>query len=282
MDALYAQEPRALMSDYISFSDNSKKDVCSKYLSYEDACDWGIYKHYLQKRKVFFSAFPGYDTTPRHGKRGIIFDGATPEKFEESFRKIFEKSIQHGNEFVFINAWNEWGEGNYLEPDIKYGYGFLEAVKKVVLEEREQSFIAENCIPQAVNQVIQERELQGDKFKSYFKLFDSWMTLIDEEKSIVSFFKRGNYRSIGIYGFGVMGRHLLKQLGNEVEVKYFIDQRINIPDFSIPVLGINEKLPFVDIIVVTPIYDYENILESLKKRTDMAVVSLKTVIMESL
>ena len=37
-----------------------------------------------------------------------------------------------GNEFLFINAWNEWAEGMYLEPDVQWEYGYLEAIKDVV------------------------------------------------------------------------------------------------------------------------------------------------------
>ena len=45
---------------------------------------------------------------------------------------LYKKSIQNGNEYVFVNAWNEWGEGNYVEPDTIHGHGFLEAIRKVI------------------------------------------------------------------------------------------------------------------------------------------------------
>ena len=57
----------------------------------------------------------------------------TPQKFEKFLYKAKEFIDKHPDQtpLVTINAWNEWGEGSYLEPDTEFKYGFLEAVKKV-------------------------------------------------------------------------------------------------------------------------------------------------------
>lgn len=77
--------------------------------------------------------FVGWDNTPRRGKNAIVFLDSTPELFadglEEMVASVERKSFEQ--RLVFINAWNEWAEGNYLEPDQKRGRAYLEAVRRV-------------------------------------------------------------------------------------------------------------------------------------------------------
>ncbi|QUG87014.1 glycoside hydrolase family 99-like domain-containing protein [Bacillus nitratireducens] len=80
--------------------------------------------------KTFLGAFVDWDNSARIGDRALIFKGATPEKFSHYLTQQIKHTVNSNNEFLFINAWNEWGEGAYLEPDKKYGYKYLEAVKK--------------------------------------------------------------------------------------------------------------------------------------------------------
>ena len=67
-----------------------------------------------------------------------IIDGASPEKFQRYLSKqITRAKKSHGCEFIFVNAWNEWAEGTYLEPDKKHGYAYLEAVRNALAENGE-------------------------------------------------------------------------------------------------------------------------------------------------
>lgn len=80
---------------------------------------------------------PGFDHTPRSGRSWVIFKDGTPEKWEglcRSVKKLVE-SRKGAQPIFFIKAWNEWGEGNYLEPDQKYGISFVDALEKVMAEE---------------------------------------------------------------------------------------------------------------------------------------------------
>lgn len=75
-------------------------------------------------------AFPSWDNTPRKKNKADIFWGATPEKFYYYFSKQIEHARSvYRSEFIFLNAWNEWAEGAHLEPDERFGYGYLEAIR---------------------------------------------------------------------------------------------------------------------------------------------------------
>lgn len=86
-------------------------------------------------KKEFPLVMPNWDNTPRSNSRGIVLHDSTPElfkcHFEDAIAKLskFEEPQQR---VVFIKAWNEWAEGNYLEPDHKYGLQYLEALKQVL------------------------------------------------------------------------------------------------------------------------------------------------------
>ena len=98
-------------------------------------------KKYLEKTnyKLYKTSFPGWDNTARKPNNAHIFHGVNPENYYEWLLDNikYTKTYNTKNEqYVFINAWNEWGEGAYLEPDKKYGYGYLEATKKAILNTR--------------------------------------------------------------------------------------------------------------------------------------------------
>lgn len=83
---------------------------------------------------VIPSVAPGWDHTPRTGNKGILLIGSTPEKFqkitEEQVAKILCKPFEE--RFLVVKSWNEWAEGNYLEPDLKYGHQYLQALRNAV------------------------------------------------------------------------------------------------------------------------------------------------------
>lgn len=88
-------------------------------------------------KKMFLGAFTSWDNSSRHGSRGYVIDGSTPAKFKKYLYSIKKYSEIIDSEFLFINAWNEWCEGMYLEPDKKFGYEYLEAIKDVFADKND-------------------------------------------------------------------------------------------------------------------------------------------------
>ncbi len=89
-------------------------------------------KHKIDTDKAcFLGAFVDWDNTARKGKYGRITLGANPKKFNKYMRAQYNKANSINSEYIFINAWNEWGEGTYLEPDKRAGYEYLSVIKSL-------------------------------------------------------------------------------------------------------------------------------------------------------
>ena len=73
----------------------------------------------------------GWDHSPRAGENSLILTNYTPALFQKHLENVFDILVQKENKICFIKAWNEWGEGNHLEPDLKYGLDFLKTLKQV-------------------------------------------------------------------------------------------------------------------------------------------------------
>lgn len=97
--------------------------IMDNYFTKEDRLDY-----------VIPTIMPRKDRTPRSGKNALIYKNSTPQKFEKSVKnalKIIENKKQN-HRILFLDSWNEWGEGSYMEPDLKFGHGYLNALKKEI------------------------------------------------------------------------------------------------------------------------------------------------------
>jgi lipopolysaccharide biosynthesis protein len=77
---------------------------------------------------------PNWDNTPRSGRRGLVFHNATPELFRGHLREAVSRVEKRppDQRIVFLKAWNEWAEGNYVEPDQKWGRAYLDVIKQEI------------------------------------------------------------------------------------------------------------------------------------------------------
>lgn len=88
----------------------------------------------FRNRKVYPVLVPNWDNTPRRGTGGLIYTNSTPEMFGKHVHQVFDliKEKPEEDQIVFLKSWNEWGEGNYMEPDLKYGKGYIEALLREI------------------------------------------------------------------------------------------------------------------------------------------------------
>ena len=92
----------------------------------------------------FRAVMPGWDNTPRRQVDPVIFENVSPGAYQAWLEAILDETRDQnfGDErIVFVNAWNEWGEGNHLEPDQRHGHGFLEATLNA-----QQSWLIQNAV----------------------------------------------------------------------------------------------------------------------------------------
>ena len=100
--------------------------------------DYKEARQLMRARKPTFSHYPtifvGWDNTPRRRDNGIIIINSTPEFFAAGLTELVHESMARSPDerIIFINAWNEWAEGNYLEPDLVNGRAYLKKVREVM------------------------------------------------------------------------------------------------------------------------------------------------------
>ncbi|SMG16785.1 glycoside hydrolase family 99-like domain-containing protein [Fibrobacter sp. UWB13] len=96
-------------------------------------CNHLLWKDYMDfNDDVIPFIIPQWDHTPRSGTKGRVFVNVTPELFEQQAKKILQNVQKKNNKIVMLKSWNEWGEGNYMEPDLKYGHGFIDALRNAL------------------------------------------------------------------------------------------------------------------------------------------------------
>lgn len=142
-----------VLSLALSFFVKQRKTIVSKVLSLlkEYIGKWiskpafvyeyrDMYHHFLDpicvNERIFPVILPNWDNSPRRGAGAVIYNNSTPSLFKEHVKEalnlIKEKNVE--DKILFLKSWNEWGEGNYMEPDLKYGKGFITALKEALYE----------------------------------------------------------------------------------------------------------------------------------------------------
>jgi len=97
-----------------------------------------VYHQFASKcfsdKRIFPVIIPNWDNSPRRGAGGTIFYNATPEYFKKHVEEVIQlvKDKKDKDNIIFLKSWNEWGEGNYMEPDLEFGHGYLQALREAL------------------------------------------------------------------------------------------------------------------------------------------------------
>jgi hypothetical protein len=136
--------------------DDLRKDYAGSIYDYRDVVLQEITRpkaDYLR----FRSAMPAWDNTPRRGLSGNIFAYSSPDQYELWLRALIQDAAARSvpdERLVFVNAWNEWGEGAHLEPDHRYGRLYLEATRRALSDQSDWRVA-----------IAQLEALQGEEFR---------------------------------------------------------------------------------------------------------------------
>lgn len=122
---------------------------------------------------------------------------------------------------------------------------------------------------------------RGDKFKIYYNTLNQWLKIKNSNKKLEDYFLNNNYKSVAIYGMGELGNRFYEEMKkSSIEVKYAIDQNAQYTYSDLKIYGLDDKLEKVDIVVVTAVFAYEEIMTTLKDKIDAEIISLEDIVFE--
>ncbi len=272
--------------DYSFMEEDIAHDNGLSTMRYADAWKNVLDRAYTKSDdKTFFGGFIDLDDTPRRGRAGFSLTGASPELFEQYYRKLAEFAKVKGSELVFVNAWNEWGEGAYMEPDEENGYGYLKAIKNVMeyADSIRSDQVNKNYIvPQMKDKKsLSEMEKLYEKKQKYYQLLNNWFKNMKRHKKIEHVLNALEIKNIAVYGMGDFGKHLVEELkGSSIKVLLTFDKESEFLKTEDPLGYINQNYYNIDAVVVTPVMEYKDIRIYLKKFFDVPIISLEELIAE--
>jgi lipopolysaccharide biosynthesis protein len=110
---------------------------------YEDFIDRMIADR-VPELESFPCVIPNWDNSPKRGGNGFVLHGSTPELFRRHLRRALDSvaDLPHDRRIIFVKSWNEWAEGNHLEPDLKFGRGYLQVLREELTRRQSEDVLS--------------------------------------------------------------------------------------------------------------------------------------------
>lgn len=101
---------------------------------YSDVCKY-LFNNMDKQSNVYPCILPGWDRSPRSGRKAVILYGSSPDLWKKHIQDAYDlvKDKDEEHRIIILRSWNEWGEGNYVEPDERWGHAYLNALKEIIL-----------------------------------------------------------------------------------------------------------------------------------------------------
>lgn len=131
------------------------------------------------------------------------------------------------------------------------------------------------------NKTISKKQQLADKHLAMVKVYDEWLKVRQDGRSLVQYFEKKGYKNIAIYGMSYLGESLVRELqASDVKVQYGIDKNAENIYSSVEVMNLSDDLPEVDAIVVSAVFFFDEIVEELADRVDCPIISLEDIVYE--
>jgi len=141
-------------------------------------------------------------------------------------------------------------------------------------------FLGAVFIWRKLDQVIIENKRNSEKHYDMFNLMKLWVSAYQDQKKIEDFLLDKGYHTVAIYGLGFIGETLYKELqSSNINILYGID-KAKTSFYDLRVLKPTDSLPSVDVIIVTAITYYHEVVEELKQKVECPIVSIENILLD--
>ncbi len=134
-------------------------------------------------------------------------------------------------------------------------------------------------VTKKINELLSKPSQETEeKLLEYYHILNSWLEIKQDGRSLSDYFKKSNYKKIGIYGMGDLGKRLYYEL-KEADMKLcLIDKNADEISFEEEVISLEDVMPALDVVVVCSSYYFDGISKKLKRKVKCPIISIRDVV----